>query len=74
MEMHRQCVLDRNGATQVSWIPASFADEGRYLRLKEDGKWTDGWRVTKAFPADVPSAVIAKNERNFVNHRKATDV
>jgi hypothetical protein len=27
-----------------------------------------------AFNHDLPSEVIAKNERNHINHRKATDV
>lgn len=74
MSTHSQCELNRLGQKQVSWIPTKFAVQGRYVKLKDDGEWTDGWRVARVFGGAVPSEVIAKNERNYTSHRKATDV
>jgi hypothetical protein len=75
MSTHSQCLLNRLGAQQTSWIPTKFAVQGRYVKLKDDdGEWTDGWRVERVFGGAVPSEVIAKNERNYKSHRKATDV
>ncbi len=74
MSTHSQCLLNRIGAQQVSWIPTKFAVQGRYVKLKDEGEWTDGWRVERVFGGAVPSEVIAANERNYKSHRKATDV
>ena len=74
MNTHMHCVLQRNGSTQVSWIPSEFAQEGRYLKLKENGQWTDGWKVVKAYPSVIDSEIIAARSRDYKNHRKATDL
>lgn len=75
MTTHMHCVLKHgDGSTQVSWIPSEFATEGRYLKLKENGVWKDGWEVVKAYPGVMDSDVIQARERDFKSHRKATDV
>ena len=75
MTTHMHCVLKRvDGATQVSWIPSEFAQEGRYLKLKENGVWENGWQVVEAYPGVMDSIVIQARERDFKSHRKATDV
>lgn len=77
MDFHTQCVLQRktdNGnLTQMSWIPAQFAQEGRVVRLKENGAWTDGWVVIKTY-STRPSDEVADYERDFKNMRKMTDI
>jgi len=72
---YKHAVLKKNnGDTQVSWIPAEFAVEGRYLKLKENDKWVDGWQVITAYPALVDGTFIHERERDYKNHRKATDI
>lgn len=71
--MHTQCRLERAGVSQVSFIPAAFAQAGRWLKLKSAGVWQDGWRVAEVWGSS-PTEAVARAERNFKTHRKATDV
>lgn len=74
VQTHTQCILRRaSGSTQVSWIPTKFAQEGRILELDEDGR-ANGWTVAKVWDFRVPSAYLQERERDFKNHRKATDI
>jgi hypothetical protein len=74
VQTHTQCLLRRaTGSTQVSWIPTKFAVEGRILELDEDGR-SNGWTVKEVWDSPVPSAYVFARERDFKNHRKATDV
>jgi hypothetical protein len=45
----RQCELEKapaeTGVTQVCWIPEKYAVMGRFVKLKDQGKWEDGWKV-----------------------------
>lgn len=70
-ETYTQCKLvSRTGQTQVSWIPSRGAILGKFVEVKPEN---DRWEVTEIYGTQ-PEAVIRDNERNHVNHRKATDV
>jgi hypothetical protein len=49
---YRHCRLVKPVATGelvvVSWIPETFAEVGRVLKLKNDKVWDDGWVVRAA--------------------------
>lgn len=73
-EMHTQVRMERNGSIQVAFIPSKFAERGRRVRLKQDGgTWEDGWVVVATY-SSLPSATVAKNERNYMSHRRGTDI
>ena len=74
MTTHTQCVLERNGSTQVSWIETKFATEGRYLELKENGEWVNGWRVKEVYSGTQDSNLIQERSADYRKHRQATDV
>lgn len=76
IQMHVQCKLRHtNGGQQVVWLPQENARKGNYVRIKENGKWTDGWLVVEAYTlSPMPSEVIQERGRDFKNHRKATDI
>ena len=76
MNTMMHAVLKRGDETQVSFIPSQFAQEGRYLKLKNrsNGSWEDGWRVAKAYPPLISADIVVERERDYANHRKATDV
>lgn len=74
MNTHRQCLLQRDGALQTSWIPSTHAQRGRTIDLKEDGGWSRGWLVVEAWDPPMPSKVIVERERDFARHRQATDI
>lgn len=69
-ETYTQCKLVRNGQTQVAWIPTRGAKVQNIVEMKPDN---DRWVVWETYGTQ-PEAVIRDNERNHVNHRKATDV
>jgi hypothetical protein len=72
MATHTQCKLKRaNGDEFTSWLPSKFAVEGRILDFDDEGR---GWRVMKVFRGTVDSKIVAERERDYRNHRKATDV
>lgn len=50
----------------TAWIPSEYAEEGRYLALKKDDIWEDGWKVVRVWSTIDSTTVIAQNER----HRK----
>jgi len=45
--MYRQCTLQKKDRFQTKWIPVQHAILGKYLTLKEDKEWEDGWKVIK---------------------------
>lgn len=49
---YRQCELKQLNPTsftrRVSWIPEKYAVVGKVLKLKDNGVWSDGWRVIYA--------------------------
>lgn len=45
----RQVVLVRGGTRLTTWVEASFAVEGKPVRLYRDGEWEDGWTVETAY-------------------------
>lgn len=73
MLFHRQCVLQRGSETQVSWIPECFAKAGKYLKLKEDGAWENGWQVSHVGGRKMSSEVNIRS-RDFLKNREASDI
>lgn len=69
--MHTQCKLQLpDGATQVAWIPSEAAVVGYEVELKADDHF---WRVIEVW-SELADEAVKENERNFKNHRKATDI
>jgi hypothetical protein len=68
MTNYMHCVLKHgDGSTQVSWIPSEFAEEGRYLKLKDRDGWKDGWQVVTAYPSILSEVLEIDDERKEVN-------
>lgn len=44
-EFYIQCQLKRGTTQQVSWLPEKYAIKGKFLELKENDKWENGWEV-----------------------------
>lgn len=79
INMHIQCELRRaseKGYHQnIAWLPAEYAVEGKFVKLKTNGEWEDGWKVQTAYTnSPIASEVIQERSRDYKNHRKATDV
>lgn len=75
MTHYTQCKL-KNSATNVitvSWIPKKFAVKGRFLRLKDNGTWTDGWEVIEVWTTKPEDQVLPYRD-DYRSWREVTDV
>ena len=75
--MMRQCEMRKsshNGNTHlVSWIPEKFAEIGRYIKLKNNGVWTDGHEVI-AIGYRGRSEEVIKRSMDYKSQREASDL
>src|SRR5262249_48812148 len=71
----RQCRMEKNLPTgtkhMTSWIPEAFAVVGKVLKLRDDGVWEDGWRVTTA-GARLADDDLPDPHDDVKHHRRAT--
>lgn len=69
----RQCQLERSTTTgkvvQTTWLPSRYATRGAHLRLRDDGVWTDGWKVVVV---GSESARAPNAHADARAHRRAT--
>ena len=74
MTFYRQCTLVKEEypalIEQVAWIPEEFAVRGKYLEIKGQ----NGWRVSVVGTVRRSEDHIQDHERDFLGHRKRTDV
>jgi hypothetical protein len=73
-ETYKQVTLARSATEglemRVSWIPEEFAEEGRFLKLRINGIWENGWHVVKVHGATVEGPIHVT--RDIREHRRAT--
>ena len=76
MTYYRQCTLTYQDpdypvmGEQVAWIPEEFAIIGKYIKIKDQ----DGWRVKTVGSRRQSEDYVQDHERDFLGHRKRTDV
>ena len=73
-DVYVQCHLEmrvplEGWRVQTAFIPEEFAVEGMVLKIKQDGKWEDGWKVTGIGIKRIGVPQVAKSIRE---HRKRT--
>jgi hypothetical protein len=64
-----QCLIERDNAQDVCWIPAKFAVVGKWLRINGQ----DGWQVIEVYDSKPYNEVGARS-RDWTKHRKVTDI
>lgn len=70
---YTQCRLRRGTTEMVSWIPSVFAGLNRYLKLKTDDGWEDGWQVVSVGREESES-YIKEHRDAYRTQREASDV
>jgi len=70
---HIQCTLTNGMTHQISWIPEKYAKEGKFLKLKNFGEWTDGWEVVSCGLKKL-SADIVDREHDYKRMKDVTDI
>lgn len=73
MKHYTQCLLDRNGSRQHAWIPKEFATPGKFIKIKENGIWTDGWQVISSFDS-MEEKAVKKQSNYYKNTRDGSDI
>lgn len=73
MTYHKQCILRKGTTITVSWIPEKFAHPGKHLKLKDDGKWVDGW-VVEVVGTRLDSTYVENRSQEYKKHRERTDI
>ena len=74
----RQCTLKKKDAygfeEYVSWIPEEHAILNKFLKIKIDGFWEDGWQVTSVSAYRKKSSELNERSRDYLKQRKASDI
>lgn len=70
MTYYKQCTLTKGTTSEVVFIPEVFAVLNKYLKIGED----DGWKVTTVGAMRVAEDYLTLKGREYLNHRKVTDV
>lgn len=74
-ELQKQCKLRKGTAHHVAWIEAPLALVGEFVRIKEDGKWSDGWEVIEvADDTALPATWVRERTQDHKNMKKMTDI
>lgn len=78
VDPYTQCRLEKPIKTggvkvQTTWIPSRFAVQDKYLKLKEDGEWENGWQV-KHLGSTVDGSYVIVLRDQYRTHRDITDV
>ena len=72
-QWYNQCLMKKDNSYRVGWIPNEFSQKGRYIKLKLDGKWENGWEVIQTgIIIDVEYAKA--REMDYTKQRKASDI
>lgn len=59
---------------QTAWIPSSKAKIGKFLKIKINGEWQDGWEVIERGKFSIPEDYISKHSQDYKNQREASDI
>ena len=69
-----QCKLQKSTETgyitDVAWIPTKFAKKNKYLKIKNKGRWENGWKVISIGTILDEECIF---DREYVQHRDITD-
>ena len=75
---YKQCRLERQEGTarvhRTTWLPVQFAVEGDSVKLKDDGVWTDGWRVVSASGDALTEGYVVHQSHAHTRQRRASDI
>lgn len=72
-DLSTQCKLQRGNKITYSWIPKKFAVKGKFIKLKNDGVWEDGWQVVEVWSTRTAEETAARRD-DYKHQRKASDI
>lgn len=73
MLFYKQCVLKKKDSYTTVWIPEQFAKKGKKIRIKEHGKWSNGW-IIESVGARQSEKIVFMLKDSYKYHRRVTDI
>jgi len=74
----RQCTLQKPlsdaTTTRVAWIPEKFAVQGKYVKLKEQDRWEDGWQVISVGRQRRTKEDVQARSLDYKKQREGSDI
>lgn len=74
----KQCNLEKQtqeGTKKLtSWLPEQFANKGKYVELKDNNKWENGWQVVSFGTERLDEKAVGENSRDYRSQRLASDI
>lgn len=58
----------------MAWIPEKFAIKGKFLKIKKNDIWDDGWEVIGFSEAVMSAKEADEHSQLFKKARKASDI
>jgi hypothetical protein len=73
----KQCVLEKSDGEGVvkttTWLPETFAEVGRCLKLKDNGVWNNGWKVVSVGSYRMEAKEAEEMGWRHTKQRRASD-
>ena len=73
-EYYLQCKMRLHDTIEIAWIPMSYAKKGKFVQLKKQGTWENGWCIEEVGSMPLPGDVLYVMERDFTKTREASDI
>jgi len=70
----KQCKLRRGDVITTTWIPIKFAIKGKFLKLKDEGIWTNGWQVISVYGPTKLYSDVKERSQEYKHNRSITDI
>ena len=70
---YTQCHIQKQTKHDIAWIPSKFAEIGKYIKIKIDGIWDNGWKIIKTYSVNSESRVL-DHEMDYRKQRIASDI
>jgi hypothetical protein len=75
---YRQCRLEKaEGGDRLErtlWLPVRYAVKGDVVKLRDNGVWSDGWRVTSASGMEIDEKYAVHTSHAHTRQRRASDI
>jgi hypothetical protein len=70
-----QCELIKGNSHQTCWIPEKYAVVGKYVKIKNNDEWEDGWKVLESYnQTKLEESVLNERNQDYKKTRKASDI
>jgi hypothetical protein len=75
---YKQCRLERREGTarieRMSWLPEKYAVAGSVVRLRDNGTWTDGWKILSSSGPSLDEKYVVNLSHAHTRQRRASDI